>query len=97
MLSYSTILIPTYNEGTSSALRYKRSTEELLRDHKYSNSFIEECRSNIYRTLALLRTKTQLPILIVDDGSTDDTLQELERFQCNYPAHNTQLIKHKKN
>ncbi|NPA38221.1 MAG: glycosyltransferase family 2 protein [Candidatus Nanohaloarchaeota archaeon] len=55
----------------------------------------------IYKTLASLShlhyPKNKIEIIVIDDGSKDNTLQEIKRFMRNNPSLNIQIIKHTAN
>lgn len=93
----TTIIIPAYNEGTAKSEPYLERVHNVLHDKGHNKRFIDSCKSNIFRTLAVLRTETKLPIIVIDDGSNDDTSEEVIRFQKGDRNSNITLLKHHSN
>lgn len=87
------IIIPAYNEGTPSIEYYQGYILETLSGNvKYPHKELLLCKSNIFRTLYLLSKETDIPIIVIDDGSPDDTVEEVKRFQHVYPHHQISLL-----
>jgi|GEM_PF-6410687 len=91
------ILIPAYNEGTTKSELYLEQANKTLREKGYTKQFVDSCRSNIFRTLAVLVRETSLPITVIDDGSSDDTAEEVKRFQTRNKNHQVSLLSHNAN
>lgn len=80
------IVIPAHNEWTESVSPYEDNIGRILSDTLwYGPRLISTMKSNIYRTLYVLSDQTKIPILVINNWSTDDTQEEIFRFTNEHP------------